>query len=50
MNSLQAMLESLEQQSNEVFVDEALATRAMVPLNRMLDFAANNQLKVRGKA
>lgn len=50
MNSLQAMLDSLQAGSNEVFVDPALAAKAMRPLNRMLDFAAEQQLKVRGKA
>lgn len=50
MNSLQAMLLSLEEGSNEVVVDARLAEQAMVPLQRMLDFAAQNQLKVRGKA
>ena len=50
MNSLQRLLDSLETLSNEILVDPALAQRAMIPLQRMLDFAANNQLKVRGKA
>ena len=50
MNSLQRLLESLESMSNEIQVDRHLAERAMMPLQRMLDFAATNQLKVRGKA
>ncbi len=50
MNSLQAMLLSLQEESNEVLVDADLARQAMLPLQRMLDFAAENQLKVRGKA
>jgi len=50
MNSLQRLLASLENMSNEILVDPALALQAMRPLQRMLDFAANNQLKVRGKA
>ena len=50
MNSLQSLLQSLQGQSNEVHVDEGLAAQAMIPLQRMLDFAATNQLKVRGKA
>lgn len=50
MNSLQRLLNSLEAMSNEILVDPALAQRAMIPLQRMLDFAATNQLKVRGKA
>lgn len=50
MNSLQRLLNSLEAMNNEILVAPLLAERAMVPLQRMLDFAANNQLKVRGKA
>ncbi len=50
MNSLQSLLNSLQKTTNEVHVDAQLAAKAMIPLQRMLDFAANNQLKVRGKA
>ncbi len=50
MNSMQRLLDSLESMSNEIQVDRRLAERAMIPLQRMLDFAATNQLKVRGKA
>jgi len=50
MNSLENMLESLKQESNEVFVALELAEQAMIPLQRMLDFAADQQLKVQGKA
>ncbi len=50
MNSLQRLLLSLERLDNEIRVDAGIAERAMVPLQRMLDFAAQNQLKVRGKA
>ena len=50
MNSLQRLLDSLTAMSNEILVDSKLAERAMLPLQRMLDFAATNQLKVRGKA
>ena len=41
MNGLQNMLAVLEDENGmgqEIFVDEALAEKAMVPLNRMLDF------------
>jgi len=47
---LESLYGSLQESSNEVCVDSALATQAMIPLQRMLDFAVNNQLKVRGKA
>lgn len=50
MNSLQRLLDSLNANSNEILVEASLAEQAMRPLQRMLDFAANNQLKVRGKA
>jgi quinolinate synthase len=50
MNSLERLYSSLQEISNEIFVDSALASQAMIPLQRMLDFAAKNQLKVRGKA
>ena len=50
MNSLENMYSSLQENSNEIQVDPQLAAKAMIPLQRMLDFAANNQLKVRGKA
>ena len=38
MNHLGNMVEALEQGSNEVFVDLELGRRAMLPLQRMLDF------------
>ncbi len=50
MNSLQSLYLSLDAQSNVIDVAAELAEKAMIPLQRMLDFAANNQLKVRGKA
>jgi quinolinate synthase len=40
MNSLDALEQVLIQGNNEIFVDPALGERAMLPLNRMLDFAA----------
>ena len=42
MNGLQAIAEALEQEgsNHEVHVDERLRERALVPLNRMQDFAA----------
>lgn len=50
MNSLPAMLESLQQETSEILVDPGLAEQAMKPLQRMLKFAAEQQLKVKGKA
>ncbi|MEX0618060.1 MAG: quinolinate synthase NadA [Pseudohongiellaceae bacterium] len=50
MNSLEATYRSLLNMSDEVRVEKGVAAKAMVPLQRMLDFAAENQLAVRGKA
>jgi quinolinate synthase len=48
MNELESLAAVFEQENNEVFVDVALGRRAMVPLQRMLDFAAELQIKVKG--
>jgi quinolinate synthase len=50
MNSLESMLRSLQQESEEVLVDAELAAKAMLPLQRMLNFASAQQLQVKGKA
>ena len=50
MNSLQAMYESLRDGTNEIRVEAELAKKAMIPLQRMLDFSAQHKLKVQGKA
>ncbi len=41
LNELEAMVESLRDGSNEVQVEAGLAKRAMLPLERMLDFTVN---------
>ncbi|MBT1450034.1 quinolinate synthase NadA [Glaciecola sp. XM2] len=42
MNGLEAMHQALlSPTGKEIFVDDALRTKAMIPLNRMLDFAAS---------
>jgi quinolinate synthase len=38
MNTLEILANSLENNNNEVFVDEKLGKKAMIPLQRMLDF------------
>ena len=43
MNALDSLALELEQQQNEIHVDAALIEKAMVPLNRMLDFAASRR-------
>ena len=35
---------------HEIFVDDALREKALIPLNRMLDFAAELKVKVQGNA
>ena len=40
MNELESLAEVFDRNNNEIFVDPALGERAMVPLRRMLDFAA----------
>lgn len=50
MNGLENLMQTLEQGSNEVLVDPELGKQAMVPLQRMLNFAKEAQVKVRGNA
>jgi quinolinate synthase len=51
MNGLKAIHQALTQTSgHEVFVSDDLRKKALVPLNRMLDFAADLKLKVKGNA
>ncbi|MEX1198233.1 MAG: quinolinate synthase NadA [Pseudohongiellaceae bacterium] len=50
MNSLQRLHDSLKNGSNEIRVERDLAAKAMLPLQRMLDFSAERKLKVKGKA
>ena len=50
MNVLEHLAATLEQGSNEVFVDPELGKRAVVPLQRMLDFARDLHVKVAGNA
>jgi len=42
MNELEALAQVFDRRDNEVFVDEALGRRAMLPLQRMLDFKKNH--------
>ena len=51
MNGLQALKEALlDASGKEVFVDPLIAKRAMIPLNRMLDFAAQLKMQIKGNA
>lgn len=51
MNGLKSIAEALESPlGKEIEVDVVLAEKALIPLHRMLDFAADNKLKVKGNA
>jgi len=50
MNELETLAEVFDRDDNEIIVDPAVGERALVPLRRMLDFAAGLQLQVRGNA
>ena len=49
MNSLEYLEQTLREGSNEIFVDKALAERALLPLNRMVSFAESNKIRLRKK-
>lgn len=49
MNVLENLEQSLAAGSNEIFVDSAIAKRALVPLDRMVKFAESNTIRVRQK-
>lgn len=49
MNSLRKTIETLENETNEVFVDSAIIERANVPIKRLLDFT-RDQKKLAGDA
>ena len=50
MNDLETLAQIFERDDNEIFVNPAVGERAMVPLRRMLDFAADLQVTVKGNA
>jgi quinolinate synthase len=50
MNDLESLAGAFDRDDNEIFVDPAVGEQAMVPLRKMLDFAANMHLSVRGNA
>ncbi|MEJ1388948.1 MAG: quinolinate synthase NadA, partial [Candidatus Sedimenticola sp. (ex Thyasira tokunagai)] len=47
MNSLQNLLELLERQDNEIHIDPAIRERALMPIQRMLDFARDQAIGVK---
>ena len=50
MNELETLAGVFDRSDNEIFVDSQIATQAMVPLKRMLDFAAQLKVAVKGNA
>jgi quinolinate synthase len=51
MNGLKAIEEALTDASgHEIFVDDALREKALLPLDRMLSFAKTNRVAVKGNA
>lgn len=50
MNSLVRLYHSLLNQTDEIQVEKGLGERAMIPLQRMLDFARSAQVSVKGSA
>ena len=50
MNDLESLAGAFDRDDNEIFVNPAVGVQAMVPLRRMLDFAANMHLAVLGNA
>ena len=50
MNDLETLAQVFEKDDNEICVDPSVAEQAMVPLRRMLDFASELQVTVKGNA
>ncbi len=50
MNDLETLAQVFARDDNEIFIDPAIRERAMVPLRRMLDFARELQVTVKGNA
>jgi quinolinate synthase len=50
MNDLERLAQVFARSDNEIFIDPAIGERAMVPLRRMLDFARELRVTVKGNA
>ena len=50
MNTLEKLAQTLEEGSNQIEIDPAIGARALVPLQRMLDFAKTRRVTLRGNA
>jgi quinolinate synthase len=49
MNSLHNLAQVLDSVENEIHIDEALRAKAVVPIQRMLDFAAQQGIGMKDK-
>ncbi|PVV13131.1 MAG: quinolinate synthase [gamma proteobacterium symbiont of Ctena orbiculata] len=49
MNSLQNLEQVLDSDENEIHIDEAVRARAVIPIQRMLDFAAKQGVEMKDK-
>ena len=49
MNSLENLAHVLETEENEIFVDGETAKKAIVCIERMLDFSAQQKAKAQGR-
>jgi quinolinate synthase len=50
MNELENLANVFDRTDNEIFVEPEIGRQAMVPLRRMLDFAAELRVAVKGNA
>jgi len=50
MNGLENLCDTLEEGSNEVQIDPQIIEKAMVPLQRMLDFSVEIKTPIKGDA
>ena len=50
MNDLETLAQVFERADNDISVDPAIGEQAMIPLRRMLDFASELQVTVKGNA
>ena len=50
MNGLRGLLNALETGANEIHVDEAIRRKAVLPINRMLEFAGQAGITVAGRS
>jgi quinolinate synthase len=50
MNGLRNLVAVLETGNNEIVIEESVRARALIPLQRMLDFATSRKVEVVGNA